>query len=982
MNIPPEYPFVDCLARYLLDRYQADLTKLGDITILTTTRRAARALQNAFLRETHGKPLLLPRMRPLGDVDEDELALEGDLSGDQQKALELPPAIESLRRQLLLSRLIATRDPEAYDLSRAAGLAIELSRLLDQVQTEGLELDGLKELVPAEYAEHWQVTLEFLKIISDVWPRILEEEGAIDPARRRDLLLRLQIEEWQTNPPDGEIFAVGSTGSIPTTADMLCLVASLPNGTVVLPGVDKHLDEQSWEIVQKDPSHPQYGLSRLLQKMGVSREDVPDLKLEGLQNCPTDRSAFLSEAMRPASTTDKWQDTHIPAVKDFGGVIQINCSGAQAEAQVIALAMRQSLEDPTKTTALVTPDRDLSRRVVAELKRWGLEVDDSAGSSLDQSPPGIFLRLTARLVAERFDPLVLLSTLKHPYSAMDYPKGTFRQLIRELERKVLRGPRPAEGLSGIQALVKLKQQHGEISDELAAWFEEFCELVRPFSDLMTEPQVDFELLVKSHVRFAEQLSVFAETGDTNLWYGHFGESAAGFISELLRASDIAGQINPESWAELLDSLMVGRMVRSRYGQHPRLQIWGPIEARLQRADRMILGGLNKGIWPPEQAGDPWMSRPMRQDFNLPLPEKKIGLSAHDFQQAFCAKEVILTRAEKLDGAPTVPSRWLLRIETLLRKNGESLSGSEGLNLQDWQNRLDRPVTIAPVDPPRPTPPLFARPRRLSVTRIEKWIKDPYSIFADAILGLKPLDEIGMAPGGAEKGTLIHEALEKFVKCFPDHLPADAEERLLKIGGEVFADVLAYPAVWAFWWPRFERIARWFVEFERERRETFKPTLLEAKGTIDIPAPKGSFTLSGTADRIDENGNGEVSVIDYKTGSVPSDKQVETGISPQLSLEAAMIERGGFTDLKSASVIELLYLRLSGGEPAGEVKHSSKKVPVTELAEAAYEGLSRLIAQFDKEATPYLVRPRPDFVDRFNDYEHLSRLREWSGGQDD
>lgn len=984
LNIPPQMSFVDCLAKELLHRHGENLEDLGRVTILTTTRRAARALQNAFLRETQGRPLLLPRMRPLGDVDEDEMMLEGEvgLATELQAGLNLPPAIETLRRQLLLSRLIQRRHGDDMDFAQCAGLARELARLLDQVQTEGLDFADLVRLVPDEYAQHWQITLEFLTLVSEVWPTLLATEGSIDPALRRDLLLRSQTAEWQKNPQDGFLYAVGSTGSIPATADLLNLIAYLPQGCVILPGLDRHLDDASWEQVKNEPGHPQFGLARLLEKMSVSRADVDDIEIEAARSSPTARVAFLSEAMRPAETTDLWQKASAPEDGALATVRQVNCAGPQAEAQIIALKMREVLEVPQKTAVLITPDRDLSRRVTAELKRWDIEVDDSAGSSLDQSPPGVFLRLTARMMADECAPIALLAALKHPYAAMGLSRDVFRRHIRGLERAVLRGPRPAPGLKGIQDALQQEMKEDRVDAALCAWFDDFADLAREFEQKSIQRDVDFTDYFKTHIRFAEKLSANETDDQSQIWRGHFGEAAATFVSELLRASDAAEQINPSSWPDLLDSLMTGQMVRARYGLHPRLQIWGPIEGRLQRADLMILGGLNDGIWPPDAASDPWMSRPMRQDFKLPSPEKKVGLSAHDFQQAFCGKEVLLTRSEKVDGTPMVPSRWLLRLDTLLRKFDQSLILDEQSELHNWQRGLDQPDQYKPVSAPRPTPPVSARPRRLSVTRIEKWIKDPYSIFADAILGLRPLDDIGQDPGAAEKGTFIHRALEIFVRDYPKDLPDDALEELLIRGRDVFGDVLSYPAVWAFWWPRFERIAEWFVAFETERRTTYKTVLLEKKGTLQIPAPAGFFTLSGTADRIDRTALGELSIIDYKTGSPPSFKEVEAGVSPQLALEAAMVERHGFADLNETQVVDLAYIRLSGGDPAGEERSAAKKMTVQELAVAAYEGLQRLITQFDQEATPYLTKPRPEYEDRFNDYEHLARVKEWSGGGSD
>lgn len=982
LNIPPEYAFVDVLARELLRRHGAIGQSLSEITILTTTRRAARALQSAFLRETAGKPLMLPRMRPIGDVEEDELLLESDIGigGAGEKLLSLPPAIDPLRRQLLLSRLIQARGDHAGGIAEAAGLASALARFLDQVQTEGLDLADLKKLVPAEYATHWQVTLEFLEILSLNWPAILAAEGAIDPALRRDLLLRAQVEHWQKNPPTTPVYAVGSTGSIPATALLLKTVAELPNGTVVLPGLDRHLDAESWQTLRRDPAHPQHGLALLLDKFGISREEVEDLTdPEFLSSLPA-RSALLAEALRPAATSDQWQQAAAPEKTALDGIRQLDCLDAQGEAQSIALLMREALETDGKTAVLITPDRDLSRRVGAELRRWNIDVDDSAGISLDQSPPGVFLRLLARLIESEAEPVSLLAALKHPLASGGVAPEMFRRHVRALELATLRGPRPASGFEGIARALSMS----EAEESVKHWFQDLTNLAAPLEEMIRYGEVDFAEFLKLFIQFAEKLSTPADAEGSALWRGNFGDAAAAFLSELMRAADVIDVFDPTSWPELLDNLMRGRMVRPQYGLHPRLQIWGPIEGRLGRADLVILGGLNEGSWPPDAGNDPWMSRPMREKFGLPLPEQKIGLSAHDFQQAFGAAEVVMTRAAKIDGTPTVPSRWLLRLETFLKKFDLALDKDGARSVFDWQQQLDQPLEVQPVLAPRPTPPVDARPRRLSVTRIEKWIKDPYSIFAEQILKLSPLDKISTDPSAADKGTFIHAALEEFINYYPVQLPPDAREKLLEFGRAAFGDVLSYPAVWAFWWPRFERIADWFVDFETARRKKFRTLETEVKGQIDIPAPHANFVLSGTADRIDIlEAEGTLSILDYKTGAPPSVNEVETGVAPQLALEAAMLARGGFTKITAAPVEELAYVRLSGGDPAGEFRTAGgKKTPPPEtLAEEAYDGLLRLIAQFDRQATPYLSCPRPDLPYRFNDYEHLARVKEWSSGED-
>ena len=410
-------------------------------------------------------------------------------------------------------------------------------------------------------------------------------------------------------------------------------------------------------------------------------------------------------------------------------------------------------------------------------------------------------------------------------------------------------------------------------------------------------------------------------------------------------------------------------------RHPRLQIWGLLEARLQHADRIILGGLNEGTWPPEAHADAWMSRPMREKFGLPLPERRIGLTAHDFTQAFSAPMVFMTRAKRIEGTPTVPSRWLLRLDNLL--DGFGLEPPPFFDPQwtDYQSLLDRPASFVAGTPPEPRPPVEARPRRLSVTQIETWMRDPYGIYARHILGLHALDPIDAAPDAAGYGTLIHDALDAFIAAYPEALPDGAEARLVEIGRQTFAAQLSHPAVWAFWWPRFERIAAWFVDIERGRRAGLVRSVSEMRGEMTLTGPAGEFTLSAVADRIDLRADGSLAIVDYKTGAVPSAKEVKAGFAPQLPLEAAMARTGAFPGLpKGATIEDLEYWRLLGGRVAGEIS-SAGETPEA-VADTALRGLGELIARFDDPETPYHARPRPAYAPAYSDYEHLARIKEW------
>jgi ATP-dependent helicase/nuclease subunit B len=432
---------------------------------------------------------------------------------------------------------------------------------------------------------------------------------------------------------------------------------------------------------------------------------------------------------------------------------------------------------------------------------------------------------------------------------------------------------------------------------------------------------------------------------------------------------------------LFEAAIAGRVVRPRWGRHPRLEILGTLEARLQRADLVVLGGLNEGVWPAEPGHDPWMSRPMRRDFGLKPPEFQIGLAAHDFAMALAAPSVVLTRAMRVEGAPTVPSRWLLRLDTVLGALGLPPLASAPAALGEvaaWQAMLDRPAEIRPCDPPAPRPPVVLRPRRLRVTEIETWMRDPYAIYARYVLGLRPLDPLDADPGAAERGAFIHKAFEGFVRAYPAALPERPFEALVEFGRSAFGEALAKPGVWAFWWPRFLRMAEWFVALEAERRQRLRLSLAECEGELAIEAPFAPFLIRAKADRIDYLAEGGLAIVDYKTGRVPEDDEVALGLAPQLPLEAAIAEAGGFAGVPPGRVEELMFWKLSGGAPAGEVSPAGgAAADPAALAASARSGLARLVAAFDDPATPYLARPRPAAAPRFSPYAHLARLQEWS-----
>lgn len=968
-TIPSGIPFARALCMGILARTGPGTTRLADTLVLVPTRRATRALHDAFAGQLNGAALL-PQIIALADVDEE---IE---SPEPEGGLDDLPVISPLRRRLLLSTLI-----QQWGLARGAPVPLhhalnsagELGSFLDEAITQGVDLNRLKELAPAELAAHWAEVVSFLNIIAVQWPKLLEAENAVEAAVSRDRNLLALAQKLAAAPPQAPVIAAGSTGSIPATAELLKTVASLPTGAVVLPGLDTELDEASWHSL--DPAHAQYGLSRLIAHIGATRVEIrPWSPLPETWPGRIARVTLLTEALRPPPTTDAWLD-YVERAKDDAPVGLQNLALIEArtgrdEALAIACAMREALETPGRRAALVTPDRVLARRVAAELRRWDIGIDDSAGVPLSSTPPGAFLELLARAAAERFAPVPLLSLLKHPLASGNQDPGQFRHMVRELERAVLRGLRPEPGLPGIASRLEADR----IRPALRRWFGELSRMLEPFALAMHGADADLGEIVQLHASAAETLAATPEKrGAERLWGGPSGESAAGLIRDLTRAGSSIALTPASHYADVFSEIGRMRAVRPKHNLHPRLSILGPLEARLLDFDLVILGGLNEGKWPAQTTTDPWLSRPMRAALGLESPERRVGLASHDFASLAASPAVLLTRALKENGSPTVASRWVLRLKQLAHGLGaQSMLGARN-GLLHWTAELDRSAPVARARRPAPCPPTEARPKLLSVTEIETWIRDPYAIYAKHVLKLRPLDPIDQEPGPAERGSAVHRALEQFLKDFPDSLPGEAADELIRLGHAAFVAAGADQAALALWMPRFRRAAEWFVAYERERRKTISRSFVEVKGTLRLPGEFG-FALKGRADRIDILHDGRATILDYKTGSAPSDKQIENLLSPQLPLEGAMLLAGAFGEVTPASLAEFVHVRLTGNDPPG--LEQIAKVDANISAREARRLLENLVNRYADSSQPYFSRVQPFQMRDAGDYDHLARVLEW------
>lgn len=1001
-NIAAGQPFLPRLAAALLDdTHRASLfgtCRLEDVHVLLPTRRAARMLAGEMVAQAalNGRDaLLLPRIDTLGDLDEDM----PDTLTATMPADDLPPAIEQMARHFHLLPLVASwadagglgGGDETLNPVKLSALVHDLESFLDQTQNEQARLEKLDMLAPDNLAENWQRIVSLLNIVLRYWPDQLAEVGKMDPTARRNALLDRRRQNWQDTPPDYPIMAAGSTGSIRATADLLKLIAGLPRGAVVLPGLDETAAPSIWQAIAKDDVHPQYALAQLLRHMQTEPQAVKRFPASAPE---APRAALLNQALVPAAQTAHWvglkRDGH---KQTLTGLNLIEAPDMRAEAGAIALAMREVLEDDSKTAALVTRDRNLARRVSAELKRWGIDIDDSAGQPLANLPRARLLRLAMQAHGAGFAPVDMLALLKHPLVCLGQTRGAHMAHVRLLENAVLRGPRPFGGLAGLRASLN---QHDRLSDQdRAAALALLNRLDAAFTP-MREAPASSSMAAHLHILLASigpilrdtEAETEAETDEAAFaaqalfQNDEQGRALATLFEALSAHSTLAPDMTPSEFPALFDMWLMRQSVRRQVPGQPRLAILGPLEARLMQADVMILGGLNETVWPPMPETGPWLSRPMRAQLGMSQPERQIGQAAHDFVQAAAAPQVYLTRAAKIDGAPSVAARWLRRLETLA---GE-LPRAKGDALVSWWQALDQTDTPpSPESAPRPTPPIAARPRQLSVTQIETLLHNPYEIYARKILNLRALEAVDAPPNAAHRGIFLHRLMERFI-VGGHHKKPDAAAAFLDLAREEESHHAGGAAMMQFWQARLEALAFWLADYETARADKVDASFAEVTGRLVL----GDFTLTAKADRLDRHTHGGFEIIDYKTGAVPRRSQIEAHLAPQLSLEAAILRDGAFEDRRDINPTSvtgpsaaLTYLKLTGRTPAAEPTDFACS---DALVDGVLDMLRRLVATYDTPHQPYLVhiRPRPRFgVQHLADtpFDHLARSPEWHDEDD-
>ena len=961
--------FLKSLALGLLNEFKGDNHALAKTTILLPTKRSVKSIKNIFLNYTDKHAVLLPKIIPLDELGENE-AID---------TFNINPSIPKLSRRFLLTQLIIKKLESNENIPRhevANSLAIELENFLDESQTHNIGLNNLEKILPENLASHWQSTLDFLNIIKDNWPKILEDEKFYDKVERRNKLFESISKDWSEHKPNDLIIAAGTTASITATRKLLKIITTLPTGLIVIPGLDKTLDQESWENI--DETHPQYSLKGLLEFLETDRSDIKNWPYQKYHSKKLYREKFITEVMRPKETTNKWLKLNDKEKKEISKNISIiEPEDDQDEALTIALAMRHVESAGDKSCTLITRDDELANNVSLILERWNIKAENSFGYPLIDTQQGTYLQLVLDVAFGNFSMVSLLSLLKHDLFCCGLEKENTISLVQEIEIKYARGKASYKTLEDLGNIIKLEEKE---SKSLIDWFQYFLDSISELVSFNHKNKVSFSKIIRSHIICSERLANSQNSiGLDRIWRENTGQACSMFLSEIIQNSDKMGAIKPESYKNIFSQLLREEKIQNSDEYHPRIRILSPIESRLIYHDIVIIGGLHEGVWPEELKSGPWLNHEMRSKIGLPKLENKIGLSALDLCHSLGSDEVVIMLAKKKGRDLPAPSRWAYRIKQIYKpeKKNAEVKTIKSENLEKWSKIFYAQNKKIQILPPQPIVDHKHKPRSVRLTDVGLLLRNPYEFYVKNILNLRPLEKVGIESENRLYGTIVHKIFDYFMKkhfSFKKTEDKNTSE-FLKLTEKILSEENLSDSQRLLWSPRIQRIGKKYINYNLKNKENIKQIFTEIKGQLKLRLHSNDLAINGKADRVDILGNGILKIVDYKTGSIPSNNKIKDGYEPQLPLLAIMAGNKGFKGISltenSHSSIELEYWKMDGKKDGFDC--IPKKI---DNLEEYFQSFKFFINDFIFEDKPYFYQIEKKLNGKYDTSKHLSRIDEW------
>jgi ATP-dependent helicase/nuclease subunit B len=845
----------------------------------------------------------------------------------------LLPIIPHSRRIQELTRLVQdSLHATALPFAQAFRMASDLASLIDAWAWYELDFNRLQAIAPSHLASHWQQHLNALELISALWPKRLASLGMIEAATHTVQVVQHIVKHYPNSPH--HFVLAGVVHPAPLLHTLAKTIAAHPKGLWVLAGYER-------SVTQPPPHHPAYLQQRMLAHTGIAAADVPDMVAHDSVT-PTSKARQDSIAAHLHDDDKVWAALPTTTLAEgLNNVSLVACPTLEDEARCIALKIRDTVEHPTKTIAVVTPHRGLTQRIRLMLSQWGIVPNTSDGSGLEQSLVGRFLRLLVAVAQDPCDAITLLGLLKHPLCALGGDAAQTRAYAQHLETRLFRH--------------KLAPYTLEIIDFHSR-------------DYPTQWHGLKTILTLSHAqtlrRILERLQTIAtETSAGKAWHEADGQAAHQALQDW-QAHTYDQALSLDDVAVLLGDWLQQVSLHTGHGQHPRVFLWGWLESQLQRPDVLIMASLTDGVLPPKPAPSLWLNAAMHNVLGLPSPEAEQGFAAHIYRHNLHAAEVMLTYAQRDGDSPQLPSVWLQRWQALCAVQKYPWHS-------EWRERAARFYTQSHSPRPEPLPKPASRPHRLSATNLELLVKNPYGYYAKEILGLHKAKEIARAFEAADYGSLVHGLLCDFVRAYPDTIDDSAAAWLFAQAKQRLTTLADSPDITTFRLAQLEAVLQHYLQQERRHRQHYQPWQQEEKAEWDYPLSDSRLTFVAKVDRMDiHRATQAAHIIDYKTGNAPSKSAVNQHfIAWQLTLAGMMVQAGAFGNA-SHDVDTLHYW---------PIKLNSTATTITvddDFWANAQACLDAIVCHYWQSDTPYLVWPHPDIKATYDDYAHLARRDEW------
>lgn len=843
--IPGNEDFLLNFANGMLSKFGHLGPEIGKVTIILPTKRSCRKLAQTFFHISEKKACFLPRIYPLQDIELSyllEQVFSCNITEDQ------PNLLEHLRKKIA---------PEMLEMSilqglcGANGLANHLYSLFYEIQKH--QLGNIIEKIQHHYSDHLDQIIELLKFIIEALPQKLHKLGLIDKASYVNEISMILAITWEKYPPKYPVIIAGIDGETASDRALLKVVNEMRNGYVVLHNIDKSLPNAEWQEISHE--HPQYQLKSLIDLCRVGREEI--YSWHNIVNVKHNDIFFSKSFSRNFSNCAPPQDLTI-----------IETETPQQELQFITQLCVDKLICGNESVLIVTQNELLIEKLTYMLLAHNVIPDCSIGNSALKCDEMIFLQLIMRTIFEHFSPISLLALLKH-----DLCKIAQKEVVQQFEISHLRG---------INSYKNLQELIAATDEEIKQILQLILEHSRKLEEIMSQKTTDFGDILSTHLELAERLSA------NSLWQHERGVELRELLLELSRNAHHIGKIAPISYLAIMRDMLSKAKFRTSKTYNPRLIIITPKESQLLCADNVILADLNENSWPQKSSSNIFLNDILMQSLGFENSEIETGRNAAKFYNLLHNKNIYLTRSKTSKNIITTSSRWLLRIKLLLQKI--AYHEQPALNLSpEILDIIELPLTS-------PTPPVEFRLKSLSVTQVEKLIRNPYDIYASKILRLYELEPINKDPENLDYGNLIHEAIHHFTLHYKP--PTEPYKFFMDFILQKGRDLFYKPAIRNVWLPKIEKIARWFIEYHLDNMSC------KLLPETELQAKFGDFTLKARLDRMEVREGNCVTILDYKTGKLPGKKDIADLVSIQLPLEALLAQKNGYI------VTKLLYLQLN------------------------------------------------------------------------